>query len=342
MTLLALWAHASFDRGTCYPGVPTLARRARLSERQVYESLKALRDAGAVSWESQPGRLNVYTVSFGFIRELVAGDPYWTNTPAPHAGVEGDDLEPTPAPHAGDPCTAEQGPLHSGALTPAHRAGERGSNREKKPSNGTEGADTASPSGSESLNDTAHHLTTPDKGKAKAPTYAAVAERIVEASRPYGGDVEVRTRRVMGRFQREPLATLAYAELRKIEKANGLPKGTLALQALFSAVDGEAVKDQVVVVGVRNVPPKAPAVPEMAAIIIDVGVAAGGEHEGSARQIAENYRNGVSVSFVYRALVGLCYRAHIPRARFPSYGALDRAKREDEAARDAGRPKEET
>ena len=331
LTLLALWAHSDFNGGVCRPGIPRLARCAGLSMSQVHESLKALRDAGAVSWESRPGFPNVYTVSFDFVRELVAGDPHWTRTPPPRAGVQGNDSERTPPPHGGDPSTREQGPLHPVDLTPPPGGYERGSkNGEKKQRVLTGSADTPSPSGSQSLNDTTHHPTTPGKGKAKAPTYQAVAERIVEASRAYGGDVEVRTRRVMGRFQREPLATLAHAELGKIEKAAGLPKGTLALQALFEAREAGVVRTlRGFRYRVHRRDRSVRRVPTVGWLAFRIAKARGlsGKHAKVARDIAMEYKLGGGVSFTERKLKNLAARAHVSRGVFPSWKALVHAGR---------------
>jgi hypothetical protein len=55
LVLLALadWAD---DQGLCWPSVPAIAFKARLTERQVYRILRMLRDDGVITGESTGGR----------------------------------------------------------------------------------------------------------------------------------------------------------------------------------------------------------------------------------------------------------------------------------------------
>jgi hypothetical protein len=68
LILLALADHAN-DEGLCWPGLERLAKKSRMSVRQVQRCLEALREAGEIAVESQAGPhgTNQYTV-------VLAGD----------------------------------------------------------------------------------------------------------------------------------------------------------------------------------------------------------------------------------------------------------------------------
>ena len=72
-SLLVLLALADFadDSGVCYPAVPTLAKKARLEERQVQRVVKGLISKGllSVEWNKGPFGVNLYRV-----RQNVGGD----------------------------------------------------------------------------------------------------------------------------------------------------------------------------------------------------------------------------------------------------------------------------
>jgi hypothetical protein len=76
--LLVLLAIADFadDRGVAYPSVPTLARKARLSERQVQRVISELVDAEELAVEPGQGRhgSHLYSVIVGTGRHDVTGD----------------------------------------------------------------------------------------------------------------------------------------------------------------------------------------------------------------------------------------------------------------------------
>ena len=50
------------DHGVCWPGVPLIARKSRLTERRVQQILADLRDWGYLSIERRPNKSNVYRV----------------------------------------------------------------------------------------------------------------------------------------------------------------------------------------------------------------------------------------------------------------------------------------
>lgn len=72
-SLLVLLALADFadDEGKCYPATPTLAKKARLEERQVQRVVKQLiqQELLDVQWNKGPNGVNVYRV-----RQNVGGD----------------------------------------------------------------------------------------------------------------------------------------------------------------------------------------------------------------------------------------------------------------------------
>ena len=83
--------------GRSWPSVPTIAKKAGISERQVRYEIRSLREKGYLRIESRPGKSSMYVI----------------NTPAPRAEVED------------DPCTTCSPPLHSVQGTPAPRAAEQ-------------------------------------------------------------------------------------------------------------------------------------------------------------------------------------------------------------------------
>ena len=68
-TLLVLLALADYanDNGICWPGVPALAKKARVSERYVRELLGDLEDGGYITRElnAGPSGVNTYKVLVG-------------------------------------------------------------------------------------------------------------------------------------------------------------------------------------------------------------------------------------------------------------------------------------
>lgn len=77
--LLVLLAMADWakDDGSCYPSIPQIAEKARLTERQVYGVLKRLRADGVVTSESGGGRgrLTVYRIHVENLNpEKIAGN----------------------------------------------------------------------------------------------------------------------------------------------------------------------------------------------------------------------------------------------------------------------------
>jgi len=61
LVLLALADHAN-DQGYCWPSVPTLAKKARLSERHIRRILSDLQNTGELEIEARTGRSNYYRV----------------------------------------------------------------------------------------------------------------------------------------------------------------------------------------------------------------------------------------------------------------------------------------
>ena len=61
LILLAL-ADMANDAGRCWPSIPTIAQRARLSERQTMIILKRLKENQAIQWTNRAGSSNIYTV----------------------------------------------------------------------------------------------------------------------------------------------------------------------------------------------------------------------------------------------------------------------------------------
>lgn len=64
LTLLAIADNAG-DHGVSWPGVKTLAQRARISERALYKVLAALEASGELYTHRRPGQHNVYVVLVG-------------------------------------------------------------------------------------------------------------------------------------------------------------------------------------------------------------------------------------------------------------------------------------
>jgi hypothetical protein len=66
LILLALADYAN-DNGICWPSVETLARKARVSERQTHRLLRGLVKSGAVKIEVRAGPkgVNLYTLQLG-------------------------------------------------------------------------------------------------------------------------------------------------------------------------------------------------------------------------------------------------------------------------------------
>jgi hypothetical protein len=63
LVLLALADNADEEGGDAYPSVPTIARKTRLSERQVQNCLRQLEDEGAIRNSGRHARgMNIYTV----------------------------------------------------------------------------------------------------------------------------------------------------------------------------------------------------------------------------------------------------------------------------------------
>jgi|SRR3989304_5016937 len=65
--LLVLLALADFcnDGGVCWPSIPQIARKARLTERQTFKVIRALENAGTISVSrgGGRGRVNTYKVN---------------------------------------------------------------------------------------------------------------------------------------------------------------------------------------------------------------------------------------------------------------------------------------
>jgi hypothetical protein len=70
--MLLLADSADRDTGTCYPGIKTLARLMRSTERTVQRTLRTLTESGelAVKRQSSPFGTNLYTIS----RDILGGD----------------------------------------------------------------------------------------------------------------------------------------------------------------------------------------------------------------------------------------------------------------------------
>ena len=64
LLLLAIADNAHDDGGGAYPGIRTLAKKARMSERNTHYGIKALIDSGALrcDYKAGPHGVNVYTV----------------------------------------------------------------------------------------------------------------------------------------------------------------------------------------------------------------------------------------------------------------------------------------
>ena len=72
LLMLLVLADNADDKGTCYPGVPYLARKARMSERNVQLCLRKLADAGYVKVfpNRGPSGVNMYCVDLGLLYSL--------------------------------------------------------------------------------------------------------------------------------------------------------------------------------------------------------------------------------------------------------------------------------
>lgn len=79
--LLVLLALADFadDEGRCWPSVATIAKKARLTERQAYRSLKALEASGHLHRNSSPGKRASYVLIP--TPDKLSGDPGQDVTP---------------------------------------------------------------------------------------------------------------------------------------------------------------------------------------------------------------------------------------------------------------------
>lgn len=84
LVLLALadWAN---DQGKCWPSVASIARKARLNERQVYNVLRTMRADGVISCEAGGGRgkASVYTINTAKIAGLPDLETLQSATPKP-------------------------------------------------------------------------------------------------------------------------------------------------------------------------------------------------------------------------------------------------------------------
>jgi hypothetical protein len=91
--LLVLLAIADFadDDGRAYPSVIALAKKSRLSERQVIRVVRKLEEDGELRVEREPGRHNTHWVTMGRGEKL---SPLTPVSPTPDAGV-------TPTPDTG-------------------------------------------------------------------------------------------------------------------------------------------------------------------------------------------------------------------------------------------------
>ena len=59
LVALALADNAN-DHGNCWPGVPLIAKKSRLTERRVQQVLADLKDWGYISIERRPNKSNIY------------------------------------------------------------------------------------------------------------------------------------------------------------------------------------------------------------------------------------------------------------------------------------------
>lgn len=62
LILLSL-ADMANDAGKCWPSIPTISRRARLTERQTMIVLAQLRADQAIDWDNRPGTSNMYAIA---------------------------------------------------------------------------------------------------------------------------------------------------------------------------------------------------------------------------------------------------------------------------------------
>jgi hypothetical protein len=279
--------------------------------------------------------VNRYALSFDFVLDLVSGDPVWTKTPAASSGVKGEggnDSELTPAASSGDPGKSAQEPRHFGAGTPAASSAELSMNCDKKQRVLTASASASSLSGSENLNDDTPHPKASTQEKAKAPTFAAVAQKIVEAGKALGGQHAAQARRIADRLLADHLILPAHQALNDLAKGAGVAREAFPFEELFSAVEGEAVKTKrgfryrVRRRDVKTFARRASTVGWLAFRICEVGRRIGGEHLESACAVASAYRGTLGVSFVERRLKTLANKAHVSRGAFPTYTVLARTK----------------
>lgn len=96
LVLLALADHAN-DQGYCWPSVPTLAKKARLSERHVRRILSDLQETGELEIEARTGRSNYYRV----VTPRMGGDNL--------SGVEEEDKKSPLTPASSPPLTPMSG-----------------------------------------------------------------------------------------------------------------------------------------------------------------------------------------------------------------------------------------
>lgn len=86
MFVMSSW---SDDHGRCFPSLPTLARKSRLSRRSLIYTLKELRKKGFVDWKENAGgrsRSNRYTLNLQRLAEGV-GKPVKTRRQRPGKGA---------------------------------------------------------------------------------------------------------------------------------------------------------------------------------------------------------------------------------------------------------------
>lgn len=228
LVLLTLWAHADFTGGVSYPSVRRIAECTRLSERRVYDAITELRAAGAVTWQSRPGRVHLYTVDFDFVLSLVANDPVWTRTPERRAGVQSEKSDPTPAPGSPPPAPDAPPPLHLATITPAPRAPELSSNRDKDEQRCKTGSAVALALAAATPSPTQ----TPEK----------IANKIAAGTARLGGDLAREGRNIAERFLKQGSAMATWHELKALADKAGVERSALGVDfdAMFAAAPGKA------------------------------------------------------------------------------------------------------
>lgn len=91
LILMVLAIHHDEASGRCDPGIARLVAESGLSERAVYTALRTLKQRGAITVRSHPGRRCVYDLAAALPGEALVPDASTAHVTGRMAQVAGDD-----------------------------------------------------------------------------------------------------------------------------------------------------------------------------------------------------------------------------------------------------------